>query len=49
MIDWNDIVRGRMKINYRRYWMRLRISLGSEGSRWVRAILRDDTRGGGDG
>jgi len=33
MIDWNDIVKVWMKINYKRYWMRLRISLGSGGSR----------------
>ena len=49
MIDWNDIVRGRMKINYRRFWMRSRISLGSGGSRWVSVMLRDDTIGDGDG
>ena len=35
MIDWNDIVRVRTKINYRRYWMRSRISLDSEESRWI--------------
>jgi len=35
MIDWKGIVRVRMKINYRRYWMRSRISLDSEGSKWI--------------
>jgi hypothetical protein len=33
MKGWNDIVKVRMKINCRRYWMRSRISLGSGGSR----------------
>jgi hypothetical protein len=33
MIVWNDIAKVRMKINYKRFWMRSRISLDSEGSR----------------
>jgi hypothetical protein len=33
IIVWSDTVKGKMKINYRRYWTRSRISLGLEGSR----------------
>jgi hypothetical protein len=33
IIVWNDIVKERMKINYKRYWMKSRISLDSVESR----------------
>ena len=42
MIVWNDIVKVWMKINYKRYWMRSRLSLGSGGSRWVREREMED-------
>jgi hypothetical protein len=38
MIVWKDIAKVRMKINYKRFWMRLRISLDSGGSRCYREM-----------
>jgi hypothetical protein len=52
MIVWNDIAKVRMKINYKRFWMRLRISLGSGGFRCYREMKDEimiERRKGSDG